>query len=64
MTDAATSRDDDRSGPLRAHRGGSVVFRALVVAQPGTVGTVNDADTERRSRLLGLKLRALVRDHL
>jgi large subunit ribosomal protein L31 len=27
VTDAATSRDHDRSGPLRAHRGGSVVFR-------------------------------------
>jgi hypothetical protein len=35
-----------------------------VIAWPDTVGTVNDADTERRSRLLGLKLRALVRDHL
>lgn len=27
-------------------------------------GGVSDADTERRSRLVGLKLRALVRDHL
>ena len=30
----------------------------------GTVGVVSDDDAARRSRLNGLKLRALVRDHL